>query len=229
MSVAVPVRRVALLVLAALALALLGPAPAQAHPFGPPQTVSIAVAEQGSVVRVQWLPGAADDFIFLAHGLGLDPEDRSSDRGALLYVKQDAELLAASTAFDAYLSDHIAVSDGGERCAGTVLPHENLVADGAVLEFDCGRAVTEASVAVSMLTDLHPAYRTLATGPAGQRFVYTSSDTQHGWSLTGTDVGGSDLARSAVLQLTGVLVLLGLLVLAGVLFRARARRRRAFA
>jgi hypothetical protein len=219
------VRRLGVALALALALTAWVRPAAQAHPFGPPQTVSVATAEQGSVVRVRWLPGAADDFISLAHRLGLDPEDRSNDAGALLYVKQDADLLAGSTAFDAYLSDHIAVASGGRPCTGSVLPHDDLVAAGATLEFDCGTPVASATVAVSMLTDLHAAYRTLATGPAGQRFVYTVDATSHGWSLSGAEAGSDDLATSAVVQLGGVAAGIGLLVLAGALLRTRALRR----
>ena len=39
------------------------------------------------------------------------------------------------------------------------------------------------TVSVEMLTDLHPAYRTLASGPEGQRAAYSSTDVSHEWQL----------------------------------------------
>ncbi|UMG91148.1 hypothetical protein [Nocardioides sp. TF02-7] len=116
---------------------------------------------------------------------------------------------------------------------------DDLQRDGARLEFTCAVPVTAASVTVRTLTDLHPAYRTLATGPDGQRAVYGSTTETHRFELPAgpatspaadpADVedpatqADDHLGRSAALQLGGVL---GALLLAGLTAALVARRRR---
>lgn len=213
-------RSIAVLVLVPAPVVLA--APAQAHPFGPPQTVAISRAEQSGVVRVHWQPGAPDDYSYLAVGIGVSAEDLTQGPGGLLAVKKDADALQASPRFTRYLTEHVTVRDGATACAATVLPIEHLVGDGVDLEFDCGASTPtdDVDVRVSLLTDLHPAYQTLATGPGGQRFAYTHDATDHRWALD-AEAADADLGRSAALQLP---LALGGLVVAGAGITLTVRR-----
>ncbi|WP_193608290.1 hypothetical protein [Nocardioides lijunqiniae] len=209
---------------AALAL-LLWPSPAQAHPFGPPQTVSIELAEDAGVVRVHWQPGAPDDYSYLAAGVGLTDADESQGAGGLIAVKRDADALTSSPLLARYLTRHVVVREAtGAACAPTVLPVEHLVSDGVRLEFRCAGPLDDVDVRVSLLTDLHPAYQTMATGPHGQRFAYSATKTEHRWS-TSPEKADDALAESAALQLSGVLAGLAAVGGAAALVVRRSRRR----
>ncbi|WP_408898129.1 hypothetical protein ACJ5H2_03260 [Nocardioides sp. R1-1] len=201
-----------------------------AHPFGDPQTVEIARdADDPAVVQVTWKVGAADDLTLLGIHLGVLPEDRVMLDGAIAYDAGDAALVREAPAVQAYLLDHVTVSAAGRECTGEVAATGDLVAQGAQLAFTCAATVEEASVEVTTLTDLHPAYRTLATGPDGQHQVYASDTSSHAWALgpaTGTAAPSEQslgTGASAALQIGGVLGAALLLAAAGALV---ARRRR---
>lgn len=226
-----PLRRLASLLVAGIvgSLALLTPVAAQSHPFGDPQTVEVSRAE--GEVRVRWRAGGADDLTLLAIQLGALPAERVMLDGAVWYEDGDADALAASPAFHAYLLDRITVAAGGSRCGGDVTGLD-LLGDGAALAFVCPGPVAEATVEVRTLLDLHPAYRTLATGPAGQRAVYDRTSTTHDWSLDRGPVGSAavsaasaDLGRSAAVQLSTVGAVALATVLAGLLWVRRRGRR----
>lgn len=219
----VPALLVGCLALVALvALGLAAAPPAAAHPFGDPQTLE--VSSQDGDVRLRWKVGGTDDLTALALHLGLLPPDRVLLDGAVLFEEGDGPLLAAAPAFADYLLAHVRVVDGPDRCAGEVLRTDDLAADGAVLSFDCGSAADEVVVESRMLTDLHPDYRTLASGPGGQRAVYDDDNPEHTWALTGRPATSGGAATSAVVQLGSV----GLVVVGGVggAFYARRRGRR---
>lgn len=209
-----------------------------AHPFGDPQTVE--VARDGSdpaVVHVTWKVGAADDLTLLGIHLGVLPDDRVLLDGAIQYDARDAALVSEAPELATYLLDHVAVTAGGSACTGSVAAVGDLVDDGVDLAFTCGSAPASATVEVTTLTDLHPAYRTLATGPDGQHQVYAAGAASYDWALgatgsttastTGDDPAGASLGtgQSAALQIGGVLG--AVLLLAGIgSLAARARRRR---
>ena len=214
-----------LLLVVAFVCVLVVSRPAHAHPFGPPQTVTIARGDSEGVVRVHWRPGAVDDFSYLAVGIGLVAEDRTQGRAGLFYARTDAETLARSPEFVHYLEQHIVADVAGGPCPVDVEVSEHLVGGGVDLDFACGVDVDAVDLQVSMLTDLHPAYRTLATGPYGQRQVYTADVTRHTWTFVAAAAGPSQ-GRSAAIQLTVVLLVLGLAVaLAAVVARSVRRRR----
>jgi hypothetical protein len=217
------------LVLTAVLVSLSGLAagPAQAHPFGPPQQVAVDTVDAPGTVRVRWRVGGTDDLTLLGVSLGVLPRDRVMLDGAVFYEDADAVALAASSKFRDYLLEHIEVVGDGSPCAGEVSATETLAERGAEVRFDCADAVTEAEVSVTTLTDLHPAYRTMATGPDGQRAVYSADDPAHAWSLDGEPSGdGLASGTSAALQLGAVLGVLLLSVLAGLVwFRRRGRGR----
>lgn len=209
-------------------LAVLAPVPAQAHPFGDPQTVE--VSGDGEEVRVRWRAGGADDLTLLAVSLGALPDDRVMLDGAVWYEDGDADALAATPAFADYLLDRITVVAGSTACAGS-LTGTDLLGDGATLTFACAEPADAATVEVRTLLDLHPAYRTLATGPGGQRAVYDKASASHDWTLaTGPDAAAalpasSEVGRSAAVQLGTVGAVALATVMAGLLWVRRRGRR----
>jgi len=211
-----------------------------AHPFGDPQTVEVS-ADPGdpAVVHVTWKVGAADDLTLLGIHLGVLPEDRVMLDGAIRYDDGDAAVVQTAPQVHAYLLDHVSVSSGGARCPGSVEGSGDLIADGADLAFRCAGPVTTATVTVSTLTDLHPAYRTLATGPDGQHRVYGTDAPEHSWTFgssdasagtpaaagaAGTADGSLGVGASAALQLGAVLGAAVLVAVAGTLVARRRRR-----
>lgn len=212
-----------------------------AHPFGDPQTVEVSRdGSDAAVVHVTWQVGAADDLTLLGIHLGVLPEDRVLLDGAIRYDDADAALVSRAPELEAYLLDHVAVSAAGRECTGSVAAVGDLIDDGADLAFTCGSAPGSATVEVTTLTDLHPAYRTLATGPDGQHQVYAADAASYDWALgaapaattstpstSAEDPAGASLGtgQSAALQIGGVLG--AVLLLAGIgSFAVRARRRR---
>lgn len=203
-----------------------------AHPFGDPQTVEVARdVDDPAVVHVTWKVGAADDLTLLGIHVGVLPEDRVMLDGAIQYDDGDAAVVQQAPEVHSYLLDHVTVSAGGRDCPGEVAASGDLIADGADLVFTCAQPAATATVAVSTLTDLHPAYRTLATGPDGQHQVYGADAPTHEWSLGVTSTGStnttsttSSTGSSAALQIGGVLGAVLLVAVAGTLV-ARQRRR----
>ncbi|GAA0489867.1 hypothetical protein Ade02nite_24680 [Paractinoplanes deccanensis] len=216
----------ALVTLAVIGVAVVAPAPAEAHPFGDPQTVAISLDQQRpDVVHVKWRVGGPDDLTALGVALGLLPEDRAKADGTVDYRYTDAGVVAASGKFADYFLQRIAVTDGTRECAGEVeQPIQALALKGATAEFACPAPIRSATVAVRMLTDLNPAYRTLATGPQGQRYVYEGGNDSHAWTFVGAP--RTSPAGSAFVQLTAVIGAILALVAVGLLAVRRVRRAR---
>ncbi|MFC5265543.1 hypothetical protein ACFPJ1_25825 [Kribbella qitaiheensis] len=205
-------------------------APAQAHPFGDPQTVAIALdREHPQVVQVRWKVGGLDDLTLLGVALGLVPQDRVMLDGAVFFQDSDAAAISASGKFNEYLLKQITVDSGGQACAGSVQPPSDLAKTGVAIEYTCPETVGAASVTVRMLTDLNPAYRTLATGPNGERAVYAADQVSHDWVLDSTQATASTThaGRSAVVQIAAVVGGVVLVAAALLGFRRVSRRRRA--
>lgn len=224
-------RALAVLIAALVPLMTDAATPAQAHPFGDPQTIEVESApSEPATVRVRWRAGGADDLTLLGVELGAIPADRVMMDGAVWYEDGDADLLAASPAFGDYLLDRVQVDDGATPCEGDVTALD-LLGAGATLTFRCPAPVTTATVTVQTLLDLHPAYRALATGPGGQRAVYDKDATSHDWSLTGSVEpaaalsASTDPGRSAALQLGTIGGVAILAVLSGVFWFGRRGRR----
>lgn len=176
--------------------------PADAHPFGAPQTATIAGT--AGVPEVTWRFGATDDIAYLAVQVGALPPDRMTLDGVVLYESGDEKALARSEAYADYVLDHIRI----EGCDGSVEPGEDLVADGTTVTFDCPSPTSSTKVEIDMLTDLHPAYQTLASGPNGQKAAYAGNARSHGWTLDESRAAATGL--SALLQLGGTLGVIGL-------------------
>ena len=202
-----------------------GTAPAAAHPFGDPQTVAIALDQaRDEVVRVRWKVGGLDDLTLLGVALGVLPQDRVMLDGAAFFEPSDATAIGPSAKFSDYLLKQITVTNAGQDCTGTVEPPTELAKTGVSIDYTCAGQVGTAKVTVKTLTDLNGAYRTLATGPAGERAIYTSEQDTHDW-LLGSAVATAQThgGRSAAVQLSAVV---GGVVLAAVVVLLVAVRRR---
>lgn len=209
------------------------------HPFGDPQTLSIATdPADPAVVLVTWKVGAPDDLTLLGIRLGVLPEDRVMLDGAIQYDDTDAAAVAQAPNVEDYLLEHISVQNPG--CQAEVRDVGNLVEEGATVAFTCEKPLAEVALTATTLTDLHPAYRTLATGPDGQRAAYAQDTDTHTWSLEASGApagaplptaagsapppasGGTD----AALQIGLVLAVVALVAAAGVVVARAARARR---
>ncbi|MEU0547796.1 hypothetical protein [Micromonospora sp. NPDC005979] len=217
---------------AAFTLTLLATAvPADAHPYGYPQTVTIAAdAARPDVVHLTWKAGSVDELTLLGVHLGLLPQDRVLLDGAVDTRETDATILAGSKPFANYLLKQMTVSSDGRACAGVVGKTSD---SGVDVDYTCWGAVGIARVEVRMLTDLDPAYRTVATGPEGKRQVYGTDEYSHDWLLgdapptsaatptSAADHGPTTAWKAA--RSIGPLLLLGAV---GSLLRRQVRRRR---
>lgn len=213
-------------VVALVVVGLVAPTPqAGAHPFGDPSVAEVDLIAPDTV-RVTWRFGMTDDLTYLAQWLDLLPADRFMLDGGVFFEPQDQELLAGSTAFVDYLLEQVSTTTAAGECTGTIVEISHLVDAGVTLDFRCPGAVSEADVRLAMLTDMNPAYKTMATGPEGQRRVYDGTQPAHAWALTGSAADlstTSDPGRSAAVQVGGVL---GALALVGLLGGLIWRRRR---
>lgn len=207
------------------------------HPFGDPQTLDVAVAPADpATVVVTWKVGAADDLTLLGVHLGVLPDSRVMLDGAIQYDAADAETVARAPSTQEYLLEHIDVLEPG--CEGRVQHVGDLVEEGAAVAFTCDQPLSEVAVRSTTLTDLHPAYRALATGPGGQRAAYAQDTDTHTWSLDAvatpasaaagipTALPGTDAGASAAVQIGAVLGAVVLLLVLGGLLGFLLRRRR---
>lgn len=228
--------RAGLLGLVVAALLVSASAPAGAHPFGDPQTLTLDI--EGDRVVAQWRVGGLDDLTLLGVALGVLPEDRVLLDGAVVPDPGDATALAAAPELADYLTDRVQVTDaGGETCPVRLEDASALAEQGARLLATCGDAGTVA-VTATILTDLHPAYRLLVTGPDGQRAQYDVDHPTHTWvrdapgassgsGATAPETATVGVGHSALVQLSAVLGGLGVLTVAGAtLTRRRVRRDR---
>jgi hypothetical protein len=199
-----------------------------AHPFGDPQTLTVTRDDDDpAVVHLTWKVGAADDLTLLGIHLGVLPEDRLMLDGAVAYDAGDAALVQQAPELASYLRAHLAVTASGTACVPRVGEAGDLVADGVDVAFTCPTAPASVAVTATTLTDLHPAYRALATGPGGQHQVYGSDAPTHEWALGVTAPGArpTGAGSSAALQIGGVLgAVLSAVVVGAVVARRRRRR-----
>ncbi|GAA1575749.1 hypothetical protein GCM10009804_35670 [Kribbella hippodromi] len=174
----------------------------------------------GAVVRVRWKVGGLDDLTLLGVGLGVLPKDRVLMDGAVIYRPSDGTAMGSSPKLTEYLLRRITVTSHGKDCPGAVQLIADLAKSGASIEYTCPSAVGAVAVTVKTLTDLNPAYKTLATGPDGARAVYGDGNDQHEWNLGTVDT--KHLGRSALLQL-GAVAAAVLLAAAAIIYIRRRR------
>lgn len=195
--------------LSTVALLVAGAEPAAAHPFGPPPVARVSV--QGDTVDVRYTV-AEDDVVALSLQLGAFEERQTFvfEEGEVVEAPPSAgALLAGSPALEGYLLDHLEFRQDGVPCEGRVGDTADLLHAGAQLTFDCPLPVGELEVEASLLTDLHPAYRTalVAEGAEPGRVLATAAEPVHIMDFAaGSGGGGMALpagAAAAVLGLGG--------------------------
>lgn len=203
-----------------------GPPEAAAHPFGPPPVARLRA--EGNELQVRWT-AAPDDVLALGYGAGVVPArpaaleqaDGAPFGGGARLDPADAARIADAPAVVAYLTERVRARQDGTACPGAVRTARDLVEEGAVLTFTCPRPVETVEVEIALLTDLHPAYRTMAVSDDGQRALYTADDATEPWTFGG---GGAGAGGAAAVLVGGAAVLAagagGLL-----LHRRRSRRR----
>lgn len=205
-------------------------APADAHPFGDPQTLTLHA--DGDELIAQWQAGGLDDLTLLGVSLGVFPRNRVLLDGAIDTRPGDPEALAGDPAFAEYLTERIEITVDKEPCPVRVTDVSDLAEKGARLVATC-RESGQVAVRSTMLTDLHPAYKLLATGPNGQRARYDVDHPTHTWSFgdsEGTSASGAaaavtGLGRNAAIQIGAVLAGIVILTVAAVgVVRRRTRR-----
>lgn len=214
---------VALAGVAALtALAVLAPA-AQAHPSGPPPIAELAV--DGREVTVVWT-AEPDDVTALAATVGALPQRQVFEvapDGTVEQVSGDdlAASLGESTALPEYVGERIVVSQEGVTCPADLTEVLDPVADGLVVTAVCPEPVEEIDLAVTMLQDASPAYRTIARRVGGGReTLHTSEDPVASWSFA-SEQGGAGLDAVAVAPVAGLAAALA--AVAGVVLMGRRR------
>ena len=172
--------------LLALAATVALPSAANAHPFGPPPTATVSA--QGRSVVVDWR-SAPDDAIAIGEQLGLlPPGSTEAYREAATQVAPSAAAeaaLARSPLLHGYLTDNIRVVQDGAPCRPTVPPITDFVREGARVVAECPEPVRTVTLSLSMLTDIHEAYRTFAVGRASEpdQFVYTLRTPTRDWTF----------------------------------------------
>lgn len=135
-----------------LLLALLAGPAAMAHPFGLPPVAQIVAS--GSRVSIHW-SAVPDDVVALAASLGL------IEAGSKTMSDEQERTLSASEALRSYLLRHIKVVQENAACRGRVAPVARFASEGARVEFECPRPVETVTLRITMLQDLHSAYRTV--------------------------------------------------------------------
>ena len=162
-----------------------GATPAAAHPFGPPPTAEIAA--DGRQITVDWT-ATPDDAVAIGELLDLMPEGSTAayrqESAAQVAPSRAAEAaLSAAPELHAYLTDHIVAVQEGQPCPGTVPPVTDFVHEGARVVLTCPAEVAEVVLRITMLHEIHPAYRTFAVGEESQpaQSVFTVEAPEHTW------------------------------------------------
>lgn len=141
--------------------------PALAHPFGPPPTAVVSAA--GNTVTIQWR-AAIDDMLAIGERLGvLPPGTAEGYREAAVQVAPPAaaeETLDRSPELAEYLQQRLTVTqhDGQDsiRCDFELVPVVSFLTEGAVTRHHCPKPVATVTLNITMLHDIHEAYRTFA-------------------------------------------------------------------
>lgn len=177
------------------ALVVAAPA-AGAHPFGAPPTA--VVSADGNRVVVEWA-ASPDDAVVVGMSIGV-LDDASLERyleGPVQTAPSVAkeEELAASEDLREYLLDRIGVAQDGRSCTGAVAPIGSFMDDGARVVYECPEPVTVVDLRITMLHDVHEAYRTFAFTEGGgqpQQSVFTTEQPEQRWDFAATSGGSPD-------------------------------------
>lgn len=177
-----------------------------AHPFGPPPTARISAT--GNVVTLDW-SATPDDAAAIGERLGVMPEGsvaayRQEGAAQVAPSARDEARLSASPQLREYLTANIVVSQNGSPCSPSVGTIDDFVHAGARMTFTCAEPVDQATLRITMLHDIHTAYRTVAVGtrtdPAES--VFTTAAPEHTWRF-GVEPGSSrNLPLAALAAMT---------------------------
>lgn len=190
------------------------PGRARAHPFGPPPTMTVEVAEER--MTLQW-QAAGDDLAALAGALGLVAASQTfvydADGNLESGPPPEAEQLAgvaSAPELDDYLASHVAVRTADTTCPVAVDSGD--FPDHVRYEVDCPGLSSEVELQVTLLQDLHPAYRTVATATAsGDRVVLTGEEPAATLAVAAAtaDPAGTNLLGFVILGLAASTVVAG--------------------
>lgn len=206
-----------------LVVALAPAAPALAHPFGAPPTSRVTA--NGTTVTVTWR-ATPDDAVAIGEKLGIMPPGSIAayrqESAAQVAPSADEEArLSASPLLRDYLTQRIAVEQDGQACRARVPPIPDFVHQGARVVLQCPAPVTEVTLRITMLHDIHDAYRTVATGRASdpRQSVFTVTAPEHRWRFgaEAEDTG------SGVVPVAGAAVVAALIASAAIVLRRRRR------
>jgi hypothetical protein len=202
------------LAVAGAALWLLLPAAAAtAHPFGPPPTAW--VTHEDDQVGVVW-DAAYDDLLALGEHLALFREGTSDRfREAETQVapsRSEEESLERSDELRDYVTERVAVHQGDVRCEPRLAVDE-LASHGVRTVHRCPQPVDRVRIEITMLHDVHPAYRTFALAERetpGPLAVFSVDQPAHEVDLTALDAGeAGGITRVEQAGIVGFLVLVG--------------------
>ena len=166
--------------------ALLGvAAPASAHPFGPPPTARVTAI--GNRITIDW-SATPDDAVAIGERLGVMPPGsvelyRQESAAQAAPSAEDEARLSASPKLRGYLTERIAATQDGEACGAEVPAIEDFVHTGARVVLTCPQPVAEVELEISMLHEIHDAYRTFAvgTGTDPAEAVFTIDAPRQTW------------------------------------------------
>jgi hypothetical protein len=182
-------RQRALIVVTVVVAALFtGAGSAAAHPFGPPPTA--LVAARGDSVFIEWA-AAPDDAMVVGMAIGVVSDDNIDEylEGPVQVAppQEVEERLDESDRLVAYLLENIDVEQDGQACEGTVVQVEDFLRQGARLVYECPQDVERVDLSVTVLHDVHEAYRTFAITEgdgAPSQSVFTTTDPSQTWDFT---------------------------------------------
>lgn len=196
--------------------------PAFAHPFGPPPTAQVSA--EGRRIIIDWT-ATPDDAVAIGELLGVMPEGsvelyRQEAAAQAAPSARDEARLAASPELAAYLAEHIAATQDGRACTPHVPPVADFVHEGARIVLTCPRPVTQVELKISMLHEIHEAYRTFAVGTATDpaEGVFTIAAARQTWRF---GVENQHAARDWPRVIVGSVAGAGALVALAVLIRRR--------
>jgi hypothetical protein len=154
---------------------------ASAHPFGPPLEAELEGIHYH--VNLRWT-AADDDWLALARHVGAFDEVPETLDGEQL---SGTQRIGRSQRVADYALDRIAVTQYDQTCPGEVVHlDDDLRTEGIILQFSCEEQVYEVDIRMEMLTDIHPAYRTVATSVSGGtpgETLYTATEPLQRWDF----------------------------------------------
>jgi hypothetical protein len=196
-----------------VALWLLPATVATAHPFGPPPTAW--VTHEDDQVGVVW-DAAYDDLLALGEHLELFSEGTSARfREAETQVapsRSEEETLERSAELRDYVTERVAVHQGGVRCEPRLAVDE-IASHGVRTVHRCPQPVERVRIEITMLHDVNPAYRTFALAERetpGPLAVFSADQPAHEVDLTALDgAGAGGITRVEQAGIVGFLALVG--------------------